>query len=95
MLALRDFHREKGSLLNYNQVQLAEAGYAAGAYASAYQRGRDYTPRDPGATISVEPCPVSQGPFDPSAVGQEMIYPVEAGETSTVVPETVIENVQP
>jgi outer membrane protein TolC len=92
MLALRDFHREKGSLLNYNQVQLAEAGYNAGAYSSAYQRGRDFTPHDPGTNISVEPRPISQGPFDASAVGRESITPVEA---TGIVPETIIENIPP
>lgn len=71
MLALRDFHREKGSLLNYNQVRLAEAGYTDGAYSSAYQRGRDYTPRDPGTTVSVQPGPISHGSFSPEMVGQE------------------------
>ncbi len=92
MLALRDFHREKGSLLNYNQVQLAEAGYNAGAYSSAYQRGRDYTPRDPGATVSVEPCPVSQGPFDPTMVGQETVMPFK---TSVDAPEVMVEKIPP
>ncbi len=71
MLAMRDFHREKGSLLNYNQVQLAEAGYTAGAYQSAYQRGRDYTPRDAGASVTTQPGTVTRGPFDPVTTGAE------------------------
>jgi outer membrane protein TolC len=70
MLAIRDFHREKGSLLNYNQVQLAEAGYSGDAYRSAYERGRDYTPRDPGATVTTQPGLVTQGPFDPTSIGE-------------------------
>lgn len=99
MLALRDFHREKGSLLNYNQVQLAEAGYSAGAYSSAYQRGRDYTPRDAGATVSVQPNTISQGPFDPSSVGRgnrapgEIIAVPDASVPYTS--ETIVETIQP
>jgi outer membrane protein TolC len=75
MLAIRDFHREKGSLLNYNQVQLAEAGYSGDAYRSAYERGRDYTPRDPGATVTTQPGLVTQGPFDPTSIG-EVVTPM-------------------
>jgi outer membrane protein TolC len=77
MLAIRDFHREKGSLLNYNQVQLAEAGYSGDAYRSAYERGRDYTPRDPGATVTTQPGTVSQGPFNPTAVGEMVTQPIQ------------------
>lgn len=76
MLALRDFHREKGSLLFYNQVQLSEAGYSAEAYESAYEKGRNYTPRDPGARVTVSPGTISQGAFDPSAVGEDLPAPV-------------------
>jgi Outer membrane efflux protein len=45
-LALRDFHREKGSLLTYNQVNLAEEALNGPAVAAAYDRGRYFTPRD-------------------------------------------------
>ena len=45
-LALRDFHREKGSLLAYNQVSLAEEALNGSAVAAAYDRGRYFTPRD-------------------------------------------------
>jgi outer membrane protein TolC len=65
--AIRDFHRQKGSLLAYNQVQLTEGPWAAGAADDAYQVGRFLTPRAPGAQVSI-PSPVSRGPFDPSAV---------------------------
>jgi len=77
MLAMRDFHREKGSLLGYNQVQLTEAGYSGEAYRDAYQKGRDYTPFDPSVRIkNIEPGPFSTGPFDPTAVGEELPAPM-------------------
>jgi outer membrane protein TolC len=78
MLAMRDFHREKGSLLAYNQVQLTEAGYSAGAYRSAYEKGRNYTPFDSGVKVQrIEPAPFSAGPFDPSVVGEELPAPAD------------------
>jgi hypothetical protein len=45
-LALRDFHREKGTLLAYNQVSLAEEALNGSAMQAAYDRGRYFTPRD-------------------------------------------------
>lgn len=66
-LAIRDFHREKGSLLAYNQVQLAEGPWAAGANYSAHQVGRFLTPRRHPEKTYV-PAPVARGAFDPSAV---------------------------
>lgn len=45
-LALRDFHREKGSLLTYNQVNLAEEALNGSAIEAAFDRGRYFTPRD-------------------------------------------------
>ncbi len=88
MLALRDFHREKGSLLSYNQVQLAEAGYSAEAYESAYQKGRNYTPRDPGATVQISPGTITQGPFDPSTVGEGLPAPI--GSENELAPGTEV-----
>jgi len=76
MLGIRDFHREKGSLLGYNQVQLTEAGYSGGAYRDAYEKGRNYTPFDSSIRIkNVEPAPFTSGPFDPSAIGEELPAP--------------------
>jgi outer membrane protein TolC len=66
-LSLRDINREKGSLLAYNQVALSEAGWSGTAYASAADQGRHLTPRTRPATTA---APVSQGAFDPAAVGQ-------------------------
>ena len=65
--AIRDFHREKGSLLAYNQVQLAEGPWASKAYQDAYQVGRFLAPRAEGAQVSV-PAPITRMPFDPAEV---------------------------
>lgn len=81
MLAIRDFHREKGSLLNYNQVQLTEAGYSGDAYRSAYERGRDFTPRDPGATVSIQPGTITKGPYNPTSIG-EIVAPMTVSESN-------------
>ena len=64
-LAILDFHLQKGSLLAYNQIQLAEGPWAAGAQSDAYQVGRFLTPRD---SNLCSPPPVAKGPFNPSAV---------------------------
>jgi outer membrane protein TolC len=76
-LAIRDFHRQKGSLLAYNQVQLAEAGYSPDAYRDAYERGRHFTPRDAGADVRVDPYTFSEGGYQPGNVGrQEVVSPI-------------------
>ncbi len=67
-LALRDFHREKGSLLAYNQVNLSESALDGAMQQAAYQRGRNFTPRDNPEDVTVR-NQVSQGAFNPSAVG--------------------------
>ena len=67
-LALRDFHREKGSLLNYNQVGLSEGAWPAPAYQDAYERGRFFAPRSNPSAVEM-PSPLSAGEFDPSQVG--------------------------
>ena len=65
-LAIRDLHREKGSLLAYNGVTLAEGPWASGAYRDAYENGRFLSTRPNPAAVQM-PQPVSSGPFDPSA----------------------------
>lgn len=65
-LAIRDFHREKGSLLAYAEVNLAEGAWCPGAERDAYELGRFLEPRCQPEKVCV-PCPVSSGPFDPSA----------------------------
>jgi outer membrane protein TolC len=67
-LALRDFHREKGSLLQYNQVGLGEGPWPGEAYEDASELGRFFAPRTR-RPVSV-PNPISGGQFDPAAVGQ-------------------------
>jgi outer membrane protein TolC len=67
-LAVRDFHREKGSLLTYNQVSLTENALDGSMLAGAYQRGRFLTPRDNPEQVQA-PAPVSRGGFDPSTIG--------------------------
>ncbi len=67
-LALRDFHREKGSLLAYNQVNLSEDALDGAMQQAAYQRGRHFTPRDNPEEVIVRNR-VSQGPLNPSSVG--------------------------
>lgn len=66
-LAIRNFHREKGSLLAYNHVQLAEGPWAPGAEYDAYQVGRYLHPRLQPENVCA-PRPISSGPFDPSAI---------------------------
>ena len=67
-LALRDFHREKGSLLAYNQVNLSEEALDGAMQQAAYQRGRNFTPRDNPEEVTVRDR-FSQGPMNPSSVG--------------------------
>lgn len=67
-IALRDFHLQKGSLLNYNQVSLSEGGWPGAAYQDARERGRFFTPRNNPGAVDV-PNPVSRGQFSPTDVG--------------------------
>ncbi len=75
-LALKDFHREKGSLLNYNQVALSEGAWPAAAYEDAVERGRFFAPRLQPEKVDVPP-PASQGEFDPTSVGANLQIPEE------------------
>ena len=77
-LALRDFHREKGSLLAYNQVNLSEEALDGAMQQAAYQNGRHFTPRDNPEKV-IARNRVSQGAMDPSVVG----LPAE-GITTTI-----------
>jgi outer membrane protein TolC len=65
-LAIRDFHREKGTLLAYNDVALAEGPWATGAYRDAHEVGRFLDTRPNPSEVEV-PRPITSGPFDPSA----------------------------
>ena len=64
-LAIRDFHREKGTLLAYNDVGMSEGPWAAGAYRDAYEVGRQLTTLPNPEAVS-QPRPIAVGPFDPS-----------------------------
>ncbi len=66
-LAIRDIHRQKGSLLAYNQVQMYEGPWAAGAAADAHTVGRFLEPRLDPSAVNV-PAPLTSGPFDPAAI---------------------------
>ena len=66
-LAIRDFHRQKGSLLAYNQVQLAEGQWAGRAAADAVHVGKYLTPYANPSDVS-RPAPLTRGGFNPSAV---------------------------
>ena len=64
-LAIRDLHREKGSLLAYNGVTLAEGPWVSDAYSDAYEIGRFLETRDDPSGV-YRPEPLSSGPFDPA-----------------------------
>lgn len=76
-LALRDFHREKGSLLGYNQVGLSEGGWPGAAYQDAVERGRFFAPRTNPGAVEVHGI-VSNGGYDPTSVGSFQVMPAEA-----------------
>jgi hypothetical protein len=98
--AIRNFHREKGSLLAYNHVQLTEGPWAPGAQNDAYQVGRYLRPRLHPDKVTA-PCPITSGPFDPSAVqdstgysmgptvieSDPMMVPLEDEATDVVEPQ--------
>lgn len=90
-LAIRNFHREKGSLLAYNQVSLAESGWSSGAYNDAVERGQWFQPRkQPEKTSQMQP--ISNGAFDPSLTGAT---PIELPETNTAAPNPTAEQNTP
>ncbi|KAA5539840.1 TolC family protein [Roseiconus nitratireducens] len=66
-LAIRELHREKGSLLAYNQVQLAEGAWAPGAQMDAYEKGLFLAPRLHPEDVTI-PAPITRQSFDPSAI---------------------------
>ncbi|MFM8570059.1 MAG: TolC family protein [Pirellula sp.] len=98
-LAIRDFHREKGSLLNYNQVSLSEEPLNGSMLSGAYDRGRYFTPRDNPEEVVVRDR-ISAGAFDPTSVGTpsmgaaandigapETLPPVQTVEPSALAPQ--------
>lgn len=83
-LALRDLHREKGSLLNYSQIGLSESEWPAPAYHDAYLRGQYFAPVANPDRVT-RPAPASGGPFDPS-VPRPQVLPPEALSPATAAP---------
>lgn len=80
-LAIRDLHVQKGSLLAYNQIQLAEGAWGSGATRDAYEKGLFLTPRHKPAEVMRTPVVTRQG-FDPSAA--------QSTGGITVVPNTEV-----
>lgn len=88
-LALRDLHREKGSLLNYSQVGLSESEWASPAYEDAHQRGQYFAPvNDP--SRKTQPSPLSGGRFNPSEERPQFM-PGEPAVMSETVPPPAAE----
>ena len=91
-LAIRDLHREKGSLLAYSGVTLSEGPWASGAYQDAYEMGRFLNTRPNPEAVSV-PTPVSSGPFDPSqpqsTTGGTMMAPDGMMQPEMIQPEMI------
>lgn len=73
-LAIRDFHREKGSLLAYNQIGLAEGAWPVSAHQDAHTLGRFLEPRPKPEKVTRTPV-VSRRSFDPGAVMPTSIIP--------------------
>ena len=88
-LAIRDFHREKGSLLGYNQVNLSEEALDGAMIQAAYQRGRHFTPRDNPESVKVNDR-ISAGPMDPSLVGSPAGQVFDPSAQVPIAPESVI-----
>jgi hypothetical protein len=88
-LAIRDFHREKGSLLGYNQVNLSEEALDGAMIQAAYQRGRYFTPRDNPESVKVNDR-ISAGPMDPSLVGSPTGQMIDPSVEMPIAPESVI-----
>ena len=82
-LAIRDFHRQKGSLLAYNQVQIAEGPWNRDAKRDAIHVGKFLAPAANSSTLH-RPAPISRGAFDPSeiqgapeTISEPIVTPVE------------------
>lgn len=91
MLAIRDVHFAKGSLLDYDGVSLAEGSWSSEAYRDALQRSRHFAPRviDYGLrqpptlsrgkyqqqTPEVLPTPNAEGLSEPEADGEPPAQP--------------------
>jgi outer membrane protein TolC len=61
-LSIRDVHFAKGSLLEYDNVSLAEGPWSSSAYRDALNRSRHFAPRIIDYGLD-RPMPVSRGPY--------------------------------
>ena len=93
-IALRDLHRQKGSLLAYNQVHLTEGPWANGAQADACHVGRFVKPRSESSRVYA-PSPSSQGPFEPSAIQDTSGMNGNAIQGPQVIESVPLESVTP
>lgn len=96
MLAIKDVHLAKGSLLEYDGVSLAEGPWSTDAYRDALNRSRHFTPRCIDYGIR-QPCPVSRGPYPqetgnslptPGGPGIGPGQPIELAPAAEPLPET-------
>lgn len=87
-LAIRDFHREKGSLLGYNQVNLSEEALDSSMVQASYRRGTHFTPRDNPESVTVNDR-VSAGPMDPSLVGSPVGQVIGESFELPIAPDSI------
>ncbi len=78
MLAIRDVHLAKGSLLEFDGVSLAEGPWSSKSYRDALERSRHFTPRSMDYRIC-RPRSLSLGPYP-----QEMEQPATTRPTPAV-----------
>ena len=71
-LSIKNVHFQKGSLLEYNGVYLAEGRWSDEAYDDALRRGRHFVPRLRDYRYS-RPAPVSAGPYMQHVARRETI----------------------
>lgn len=93
-LAIRNLHRQKGSLLAYNQVQLAEGPWASKAYSDAYEMGRFFTPRAHPERVQM-PRPLGRSGFDPSAPVSTQGATLPPPEANALEPESGLQPESP
>ncbi|MEM9643891.1 MAG: TolC family protein [Planctomycetota bacterium] len=89
-LAIRDVHRQKGSLLAYNQIQLGEGPWNAKAQRDAYEVGRFLTPRLNPEDVQI-PRPLTSGAFDPAAIQSTGFVSAVDGVADVVVEAQPVE----
>lgn len=84
-LAIRSVHLAKGSLLEYDGIELAEGPWSTTAYRDALHRARHFMPRAIDYGIS-QPHPISRGPYPQHTGG--IIAPAIDGTEELIAPGT-------